>query len=902
MPHPDQSTERQKLLETVRAAFVSGLCINPPRQDGSKAPLGESDQNHKWERFKTERPTREQVSGWYMAPERTGLGLFCGSVSGNLEVLDFDDRSIYEEYRETAFATGLGTLVERIEAGYLESSPKGIHWLYRCSEVAGNTKLATRPKGQEEQQHAGEVATLIETRGEGGYIIIAPTFGTVNPAGPYVLQAGCISTIPTITPEERSQLHDLAKSFHIYGPESLAKVTKELEPPRKEGGEKGERPGDVFKQQVSWNDVLAPHGWRSCYTRGETEYWTRPGKEFGVSATTNHAGSDLLYVFSSSTAFEPERGYNKFSAFTTLNHGGDFMAAAKDLAQQGYGASGSQVIPSVTSDVIIPEVLTDTRVAQSFAQLFRDSLRYWPKAGKWLVYDGKRWNTDTPGGAYPFIKGMVRVLYEAAPQIEDATKRVAFISSLLKLESHPRQTTILEAATVVPELVIGSHMLDRDPMLFNVRNGTLDLTTGTLRPHRPEDFITRYADIEYDSDAECPVFKAFLSKVLEGKTELIEYLQRFVGYCLTGRTDEQVLLFLYGTGANGKTTLANVVEALLFDFATTASSDLLMQRDNRGASNDLAALRGARLVKVSEFDDGARLAESQIKTLTGGDSISCRFLYGEYFQYTPTYKIMLLGNYKPTVRGKDEGIWRRIHLLPFKVRIPDEDKDPALLDKLKAELPGILTWAVQGCMRWLEIGLQSPEEVRAEVAEYRRSEDIMQQWIDECCVVGLQYRATANDLLRSFEEFSNWKHLSSQKFGRMLTDAGFEKQKSGFAYWCGVGLLRDTPSPQEGKSYLGGLGGYSPFSVKVGGNIDSKEFTEKSQNPPNPPSPSFSGEGTEGRSPSRQVATPEEGIPNSPSPCRSCGGTEKWRTRQGDWKCRKCSPPAPGAEVIDGSS
>ena len=325
-------------------------------------------------------------------------------------------------------------------------------------------------------------------------------------------------------------------------------------------------------------------------------------------------------------------------------------------------------------------------------------------------------------------------------------------------------------------------------MLLNCRNGTLNLNTGKIRAHTPDDLITRLVDIDFIPEAECPGFLRFLDKVLESKQELIDYLQRFVGYSLTGRTTEQVLVFLYGTGANGKTTLANIIEQLLGDFAAVADRSLLMHRDNRTSSNDVAALRGARLVKVSELNDGERLDEASVKTMTGGDMVSCRFLYGEFFSYYPDYKILLLGNYKPKVRGRDLGIWRRIHLLPFKVAIPESERDQKLFEKLKAELPGILAWAVRGCLEWQRMGLKPPAGVRDEVEAYRHSEDIFRQWIEERCVLGEAEKSPASELLLSFINFSNWRNITSTKFGRMLSEAGFTRGVSGKTYWQGISV------------------------------------------------------------------------------------------------------------------
>ncbi|SHJ67465.1 putative DNA primase/helicase [Malonomonas rubra DSM 5091] len=473
----------------------------------------------------------------------------------------------------------------------------------------------------------------------------------------------------------------------------------------------------------------------------------------------------------------------------------------------------------------VPNLITDIRIAEYFTKNYSSKVRNWMEAKKWLIYDGQRWTTDAPGGPFPLFKENLDQLYDNVRKITDDNARQRMLKGVVSLESHKRQETVLKAAAVVPEMNVSSSQLDQDPMLLNCRNGTLNLKDGSLYEHTPEDFITRLVNINYSPTAECPEFIRFLDRIMGGNTALINYIQRYVGYCLTGNICEQILVFFYGTGANGKTTLANVIEMLLGDFASTAGSTLLMHRDNNSASNDLAALRGSRLVKVSEFDDGERLAEATVKTLTGGDRISCRFLYGEFFEYTPQYKILLLGNYKPKVRGRDHGIWRRIHLVPFNVTIPEKERDPKLMDKLTAELPGILNWAVQGCLKWQETGLCPPREVREEVEAYRHSEDIFQQWIDECCKTGSAYRSAANDLLQSFISYSNWRNISAQKFGRLLAECGFEREKSGTIFWNGIAIDDDS----------GQCGRLDDFSVKSREEDYIEKFTENGPKRPERP-------------------------------------------------------------------
>lgn len=336
------------------AAYDAGLSVVPPREDGTKRPEGTS-----WARYQTERASQAEVLAWY-ANGRTGLGATTGAASGNLEMLDFDDTATYEAFVEAAIGLGLGELVRRISDGLSDQTPSGtVHWYYRCAEIAGNLKLAERP-GPPDAHGRPTRETLIETRGEGGYTVLAPSHGAVHPTGnPYVRLAGSFATIATISPDERAGLIQIARSFDVMRRDEEPDTTARA--PRPSGD--GTRPGDDFAARTDWDTILVPHGWVRIHSSRGKGYWRRPDKNEGWSATTNYADSDLLYVFSSSTVFQPERGYNKFSAYAILNHGGDFPAAARALALEGYGKQSAPprlIIRRGNKDGDIPQETPET--------------------------------------------------------------------------------------------------------------------------------------------------------------------------------------------------------------------------------------------------------------------------------------------------------------------------------------------------------------------------------------------------------------------------------------------------------------------------------------------------------------------------------------------------------------
>jgi hypothetical protein len=322
--------------EAALAAYDAGLCVVPPKEDGTKAP-----DTNSWKQYQHRPSTRAEIATWY-ANGRSGVGYITGAVSGRLEVLDFDAVESYEAFTALAEAAGLTSLVERIEAGYLEATPSGgRHWFYRCDEIAGNTRLARRPKRLEEKEDEHDtIKVLIETRGEGGYIVAAPSNGRVHASGnPYRLLRGGPPTIATITPEERAELLTLARSLDEL-PNTDARE------PHAGAASKG-KPGESYNARGDVLALLQEHGWRLVYVaRSGVSYLRRPGKDCGISATFGHAGTRYFYCFSTSTAFEAERAYSPFAVYTRLEHNGDFHAAAESLAAQGYGAHGATTLGS----------------------------------------------------------------------------------------------------------------------------------------------------------------------------------------------------------------------------------------------------------------------------------------------------------------------------------------------------------------------------------------------------------------------------------------------------------------------------------------------------------------------------------------------------------------------------
>lgn len=437
------------------------------------------------------------------------------------------------------------------------------------------------------------------------------------------------------------------------------------------------------------------------------------------------------------------------------------------------------------------EGCTDMGNARRLVVAHGQDLRHCKAHGGWLVWDGRRWSHDLTDEIWRRAKDTVLRIYTEAATADDETERSALAKWAVKSESAARLRDMVALARSEPEVAIAPDDLDADPWLLNVRNGTLDLRTGELRPHNPDNLITHIADVEYDPEAPFPEWTAFLKRVTQGDVELEAYLQRAVGYSLTGKVSEQVLFFLYGSGANGKSTFLNVLLSLLGDYGKQADPELLLAHQGDVHPTGMADLQGSRLVVCSEVEEGRRWAEVTVKQLTGGDRIKARFMRQDFFEFSPTFKIWLAANHKPTVRGSDHAIWRRLKLVGFEARIPPAEQIADFDERLIAEeAAGILRWAVEGCVLWQQQrGLSEPTAVEEAVAEYRAEEDVLGAFLEECCDIEPQsalltddtrWFATNSQLMSAYQEWAkrNGERLLNQReLSRALQERGFEAHR-----------------------------------------------------------------------------------------------------------------------------
>ena len=447
-----------------------------------------------------------------------------------------------------------------------------------------------------------------------------------------------------------------------------------------------------------------------------------------------------------------------------------------------------------------PEHLTDLGNARRFVRLCGTDVRYVSPLRKWIIWDGTRWAPDEVQRIYQLAKHVVAGIYaEAGFELEEA-RRKPLAQHALRSESVRALEAMVRLAQSEATIPVLPEQLDADPWALNCANGTLCLKTATLRPHRREDLITKVIPIDYDAAAPCPTWLTFLDRVLDGRPALIDFVQRAVGYSLTGSTTEHCLFILWGEGSNGKTTFTAALTRVLAAYAATMDASTLLARkgDDMAAKNDLATLAGIRFAAAIESDMGRRLAEALVKQITGGDRVKVRRLYADPFEILPAFKIFLSTNHKPHIRGSDKAIWRRLRLIPFTVVIPDDEQDHRLLERLDAETPGILAWAVRGCRHWQERGLGMPEEVREATAAYRRDMDVLADFLGDRCVVDPMTSVAAADLYAAYVDWADGageKAISRRALGGYLREKGFEQVRTETVRgWVGVRLRRPMES------------------------------------------------------------------------------------------------------------
>jgi putative DNA primase/helicase len=415
-------------------------------------------------------------------------------------------------------------------------------------------------------------------------------------------------------------------------------------------------------------------------------------------------------------------------------------------------------------------IFSEESLALVFAERHADTLRFVAKRGQWFIWDGTCWREDKTRKAFSLAREVCREISLTCN--EPKTRR--------KIASAQTRAAVVSLAGEDHRLVATIEQWDADPWLLNTPDGIVDLHTGRLREHRREDYMTKQTAAS--PAGACPKWKRFLSTVTGGDRELQRYLQRVAGYCLTGTTHEQELFFFYGSGGNGKGVWVQTFSGIMHDYHRATSIETFTVARTERHPTELAALAGARLVTASETEEGRRWAEARIREMTGGDKIPARFMRQDFFEYDPQFKLLFSGNHMPTVRTVNKAITRRFNRIPFAVTIPAEQVNVHFVDELKAEWPGILAWAIEGCLEWQRIGLNPPKAVTDATESYLESEDVLGAWLEECCELDMNAWESSGELYRSWKGWAQdrqaWIGSEKDLTQRLEDRGGFRRAKN----------------------------------------------------------------------------------------------------------------------------
>jgi len=694
------------------------------------------------------------IRRWWSQWPAAAIGLACGA--SGLFVIDCDVKNGIDgiEAFEALGIAHTGALHSRTPSG-------GLHIVFRANGAhLGNS--------------AGKLAPGVDTRGEGGYIIAPPS---------------------NVTGGAYTALDDWQSD-----PSPIPAALVALLKPRQQK-KRAPAPGSNGRGLSPWaakalQDELDAVARASEGTRNET----LNKAAFNLGQLVGGQELDMSDVTSGLLSAAIIAGLGEREAQRTIDSG--LAAGLREPRHRpaSHEASIAGASRLDSSPVAIPEGhynLTDLGNAQRLIARYGSELRYCYPLGTWYVYDGRRWTPDQRGEVERRAKATVRAIYAEAATITDDAERRATVDHARRSEARGRLVAMIELARSEPGVAVLPCEFDASPWLLNCANGTLDLRTGILRPHDKADLITKLAPVNYVPGARLALWENFLEQATGGNAELAAFIQRAVGYTLTGDTSEEVLFFVHGPQATGKSTLLEALKATLGDYATTADFETFLKRSFTGGGPrpDVARLAGARLVASLEVDEGKVLAEGLIKQLTGGDTVTARELYAKAFEFRPAFKLWLAANHAPKINADDGAMWRRILKLPFEHGIPEQQRDPlvkATLRDPEQAGPAILAWALAGCLQWQREGLGTCPAVEQATAALKAAMDPLADFLEQCTVMHPQAWSLTGDLRSEYEAWCRETGeipVNGHEFTRNLAAHGCvsERRYQGRG-WRGIGL------------------------------------------------------------------------------------------------------------------
>jgi putative DNA primase/helicase len=727
-------------------------CGSPSCKRPGKHPIGTLVRNG----FKDATTDEATVERWFTECPDANIGIPTGSVSG-LIVLDVDGEE------------GEKLLAEfNAESGPLPED---------CCAMSGRGRhIYLRYLGPPIQSLTNGTLDLL---GDKSYVVAPPSMHESGRRYTWV----SATTVPQITCE-------LAQDLRAFIQRRLHQPSAKPEGPTRDDGLKPPPWTDAEEKRVRSALTAIPADNRGIWFKvGAALHWTGWPSARKIWDDWSKSAPDIFDEADQDKTWKSfDRGYDgpliKLGTLYRIAH------------QHGWqGDPGS--------DKGSPGALyqTDLGNARRLVARHGDNIRCVHPSRSWIIWDGEGWHVDDKGKIDELAKDTVEAIFAEAEKVPSESKRKNLRQHALKSQSFNRLKAMVRLAESDPKIVLSPDALDANPWLLGVRNGVIELRTGLFRPARRDDYVTRRAGVAFDPTQECPIWREFLDVITGGDRDPIAYMQRACGYLLTGLVREEVMFVLWGTGRNGKSTFRETLHALMGDYAIVADAGLLMTRQTAGgATPEVARLYGRRLVAINETARNDRLNEARVKFLTSNDKITARNLYKELFDFTPTHKTFLTTNHKPIVQGTDEGIWRRIHLWPFIVKIPEEKVEKDFRERrLIPELPGILNWALEGLAAYHQAKLNPPACVRAATMEYREDMDLVGQWLEERCERDDGARVPTGQLHADYTGWALGKirwTLSVFQFGRDLADRGFGDKKGAGGRRMTRGLrLKPTAGP-----------------------------------------------------------------------------------------------------------
>jgi P4 family phage/plasmid primase-like protien len=797
-------------LEGSLAWFDQGCSIIPIFADGTKKPQG------KWTEYMTTRAPRERVEKWFSTSPKSGIGIVCGAVSGNLEMLEIEaarmDSDSLDKVADALIRAGVHELWEQLttDYGYCETTPSGgIHILYRITDqpVPGNQKIALDVTGKK---------TYAETRGEGGFVVVAPSSGTVHKSGQaWTAIAGSPGmALLSITWEQRQKIHAALKEaldervLPVYERPAAAPYDRS----------QGQRPGDAYDNDpsVTVHDILLRNGWKYLGKSGGQDRYVHPLSSDMTthSACTGHKGSPNLYAWS---GLPKEDFYTKFGLLAHLEFNGDFSEATRWLRSQGYGDplpprgpldvddwgwDDDEVTEKPeTSDEKGPAFLkewTETGVAHYMVARFGNRYRYVGEENGWRVYENGRWVPDERSAvsqaaekAAEFALDKAKEAVRQAEENEDKDEirdARALLAAAKSFRSARGTNAIVTRFSQQAKISARAHDFDVDNMLLCLNNGTFNMRTMTLEPHSPDHMLTKSIDVTYDPDAQCPGFLKFLAECVPDE-DYRTYLNRALGMSVTGKVREAAFIVLHGPTGCGKSQFVKVAHSVLGEYAATAASGTF--RESRRGNNDtydLHDLRGSRMASMSETSEGDVLNEELLKRITGGDNIKSRTLFQKFIEWKPQFTVWVATNFLPRLNVNDDAIWRRVKVVKFPNQFKGDAAEIGLADRLvETELAGIFNWMIQGVREYLEVGLKEPASMSAHLEEYRSEVDPVTEFLEDILDEGTLFRSEEASISSTelYRVYSNWAQLNGK--GRPITQNRLARRLDVLGYTTGRG-------------------------------------------------------------------------------------------------------------------